>query len=137
MHQIHVEKPPLSKKRAYVLKTSVLQRALAEAKIDCHVSIRYWTPRTDGSILEAEYWLPNQNVPYPRVNVRAGSLPKEERRAAFRWLEERAVPSFIHWVTKVLALPDNSPILLKGASFTATYRRGAVEIRHDFTQSAV
>jgi hypothetical protein len=134
MQEIYVEKPALSKKRSYVLKTSVLQTALADAKIDCHMIIRYWTPQIDnGSVLEGEYWLPNQNVPYARVYIRAGSLPKAERRDAFRWLERSVLPSFIQWLTKVLALPDNSPILSKGASFRALYRFGVVEISHDFS----
>jgi hypothetical protein len=100
MQEIHVEKPALSKNRSYVLKTSVLQTALDDAKIDCHLILRYWTPRIeDGSVLEAEYWLPNQNVPHARVYVRAGSLPKADRRDAFRWLERSVLLSFIQWLT--------------------------------------
>ena len=138
MVEIDVEKPPLSKTRSYVLRTSVLRTAVADANIDTYISLRYWTPQIDsGSVLEAEYWLPNQNVPYPRVYIRAGSVPKAERRDAFGWLERSALPSFIQWLTKVLALPDNSPILRRGPHFNATYRYGVGGIRHDFIGGAV
>jgi hypothetical protein len=111
---ISVEKPPLSEKRSYVLKTSLLDAAV------------------DGSILEAEYWLPNDHVPYPRTYVRAGSLPREQRSTAAACLKAAVLPTFIQWLAKVVALPDNSPILLRGPKFVATYQHGAVEVRHDF-----
>jgi hypothetical protein len=129
---ISVEKPPLSKKRSYVLKTSLLDTAVSAAALECHIDLKYWTPTVDGSILEAEYWLPNENVPYPRVYVRAGSLPREQRSAAAALLKTTVLPAFTQWLTRVVALPDNSPILLRGPEFVARYQHGAVEIRHDF-----
>lgn len=129
---ISVEKPPLSKKRSYVLRTSLLDAAVSSAGLDCHIDLKYWTPTVDGSILEAEYWLPNQNVPYPRAYVRAGSLPRELRSAAAASLKAAVLPAFTQWLAKVTALPDNSPILLRGPKFAARYQHGTVEIRHDF-----
>jgi hypothetical protein len=130
MQEIHVEKPPLSKKRSYVLRTSLLQAAVAAVRVGCHIDIKYFTPKVDGSILESEYWLPNENVPYPRAYVRAGSLPREERAEAVRAL--KVLPAFAQWLAKVVSLPANSPILIRGPKFTATYRHGLVDIRHDF-----
>ena len=132
MHEIHVEKPPLSKKRSYVLKTSLLQVAIAAVGIECHIDITYFTPMVDGSILESEYWLPNENVPYPRAYVRAGSLPREQRAEAVRSLKATVLPAFAQWLARVVSLPANSPILIGGPKFTATYRHGLVDIRHDF-----
>ncbi len=134
---IYVEKPPLSKKRSYVLKTSLLEDAVTAVGLDCHIEVRYWTPTIDGSILEAEYWLPNENVSYPRAYVRAGSLPKEQRHDAARSLKTMVLPAFVQWLAKVVALPRNSPILLRGPKFEATYRFGLVDIKHDFIQRAV
>jgi hypothetical protein len=129
---ISVEKPPLSEKRSYVLKTSLLDAAVSAAGLNCHIDLKYWTPTVDGSILEAEYWLPNDHVPYPRTYVRAGSLPREQRSTAAACLKAAVLPTFIQWLAKVVALPDNSPILLRGPKFVATYQHGAVEVRHDF-----
>jgi hypothetical protein len=134
---ISVEKPPLSKKRSYVLRTSLLEAAVSAAGLDCHIDLKYWTPTVDGSILEAEYWLPNENVPYPRTYVRAGSLLREQRSAAAALLKTAVLPAFTQWLVKVLALADNSPILLRGPKFAARYQHGAVDIRHDFVQRAV
>ena len=111
---------------------SALQAAVDAAKIDCHIDLRYWTPTVDGSILEAEYWLPNENVPYPRAYVRAGSLPREQRHGAGQALSATVLPAFVEWLWKVLSLPDNSPILFRGPRFVAAYRHGLLDIRHDF-----
>lgn len=134
---ISVEKSPLSQKRTYVLRTSLLEAALSTAGLNCHIDLKYWTPTVDGSILEAEYWLPNENVPYPRTYVRAGSLPLEQRATAVALLKAAGLPTFTQWLAKVLALPDNSPLLLGGPKFVARYQNGAIDIRHDFVQRAL
>jgi len=89
-----IERPRLPKQRAYVVKTSRLEAVSARAGLEAVAQLRYWTPQVDGSVLEAEYWLPNERVPHPRVSIRAGSLPKELQRDAFVMLEEIALPAF-------------------------------------------
>jgi hypothetical protein len=116
-----VSRPRLAKGRSYVLKTSQLAEALASAGIDWHISLVYWTPQGGGSILEGHYWPPNENVPYPRVYVRAGSVPSELRPAAAEALREAALPQFIRWVQGLMALPDGSPVLSAGSYFNATF----------------
>ena len=74
-----VSKPKLPKRLSYVLKTSQLEKAVLDAGIDCHLDLVYWQPQSGGSILEAHYWLPNENVAHPRVYVRAGVAPSELR----------------------------------------------------------
>lgn len=54
---ISVEKPPISKSRSYVLRTSILEAAVSAAGLECHIDLKYWTPTIDGSILEAEYMI--------------------------------------------------------------------------------
>jgi len=93
-----------------------------------------WTPTFGGSILEAEYRLPTEKVPYPRANVRVGSLPRQQRADAARALKTTVLPAFAQWLARVVALPDNSPILLRGPEFKATYRGGLVDVRHDFSR---
>jgi hypothetical protein len=116
-----ISRPKLAKGRSYVLKTTQLADALAAAGIGWRVDLNYWSPRAGGSILEGHYWPPNENVPYPRVYVRAGSIPSALRAAAAEALRESALPRFIRWLEGLQALPDVSPTLAAEAYFNATY----------------
>ena len=129
-----VKKPKIPKGLSYVLKTSVLQAALEDAHINCHVNLNYWIPQSGGSVLEAHYWLPNANVHYPRVYVRAGVVPSSERRAAQDALAASILPTFIAWLSRILALPKNSPVLHGKPYFNATYEERKVEITNDFSE---
>ena len=115
-----IARPKLAKGRSYVLKTTQLADALAAAGIGWHVDLVYWSPTAGGSILEGHYWPPNEKVPYPRVHVRAGSVPSTLRPAAAEALRETALPQFVRWVKGLLALPDGSPVLAAQAYFNAT-----------------
>lgn len=116
-----VSRPKLAKGRSYVLKTSQLAEALAGAGIDCHVDLVYWSPQVGRSVLEGHYWPPNENVPYPRVYVRAGAVPSELRSAAAEALRVAALPRFVQWVQGILALPEGSPALATDSYFNATF----------------
>ena len=116
-----ISRPKLAKGRSYVLKTSQLTDALAAAGIDWRVDLVYWSPRSGGSILEGHYWPPNENVPYKRLYVRAGSVPSTQRPAAAEALRESALPQFIRWVQGLLVLPDGSPALAAEGYFNATF----------------
>src|SRR5215510_12423399 len=98
-----VSRPKLAKGLSYVLKTSQLVKALSDAEIDCHVDLVYWVPQSGGSILEGHYWLPNENVAYPRVYVRAGVVPLASRLPASEALLASALPKFIRWLKEILA----------------------------------
>ncbi len=115
-----VSKPKLAAGLSYVLKTSQLATALANAGIDCHVDLVYWAPQTLGSILEAHYWLPNEDISYPRVYVRAGLVSSLLRSAASEALVS-ALPQFVRWLQEIIALPDNSPALRGTLYFNATF----------------
>jgi len=116
-----VSKPKPAKGLSYVLKPSQLAKALSDAGIDCHVDLVYWMPQTGGSILEAHYWLPNENVAYPRVYVRAGVVPSASRLPASEALLVSALPQFVNWLQGILALPEDSPALHGTLYFNATY----------------
>lgn len=116
-----VSKPKLTKELSYVLKTSQLAKAFSDARLDCHVDLVYWVPQTGGSILEGHYWLPNENVAYPRVYVRAGVVPSASRLAASEVLLVSALPRFVSWLQGILALPCDSPGLRGTLYFNATY----------------
>ncbi len=116
-----ISKPKLPQGFSYVLKTSQLVNILSAADIDCHVNLQYWMPQGGGSILEAHYWLPNQNIRFPRVYVRAGVVPSRLRSAAAEYLMESALPSFVAWLQAILALPADSPALYDRPYFNAEY----------------
>ena len=128
---IEIEKPKLPKGLSYALKTSLLQATLEEAQIDCYVHLNYWRPQTGCSVLEAEYWLPNQNVPYPRVYIRAGVVPSSHHKAASDAIAKNILPAFTEWLLRILALPENSPVLHSKPYFNAAYDNGEVAITNN------
>ncbi|MBX3416875.1 MAG: hypothetical protein KF851_04665 [Pirellulaceae bacterium] len=115
-----ISKPKLPKGLSYVLKTSQLENALRDAGIDCHVDLVYWVPQSGGSILEAQYWLPNENVAYPRVYLRTGAVLSNARLPASEALLNRAIPQFVAWLKGILDLPDDSSALQGTLYFNAT-----------------
>lgn len=116
-----VSNPKPAKGLCYVLKVSQHAKALSDAGIDCHVDLVYWTPQSGGSILDGQYWLPNENVTYPRIYVRAGAVPSALRMSAMDALRVSALPQFVRWLQEIIALPDNSPALRGTLYFNATY----------------
>jgi len=121
-----VSKPKLPKGLSYVLETSQLEQALLN--IDCHVNLVYWVPQGGGSILQALYWLPNENVPHPRLYVRAGVVPSALRSAASEALTGSVLPKFITWLRGILALPDRSIALQGTLYFNADYTANGLVI---------
>lgn len=122
-----ITKPRLPKGRSYPLRSSQLAAALAQAQIDVHVAVEFWTPRGGESVLEAHYWMPNATVSYPRVYLRAGSLPSSERLAASAALESEVLPAFVAWLEWIIALPENSPALHQTLYFNARFVEQRVE----------
>jgi hypothetical protein len=125
-----ISRPKLPRGRSYVLKTSRLADALAVAAVGWHVDLAYWTPRASGSILEGQYLPPNENVPYPRLYVRAGTVPTEMRAAAAAALDQTALPQFVRWAQGLMALPAGSPLLAAGSYFNATFTSEGLAISH-------
>lgn len=123
-----VEKPKKPKDLSYVLKTSLLERVLREAGVEIDTHLIYWIPENGGSILEAFYWLPNENVSYPRLYMRAGVVPNEEHRKAFELLQNEALPAFARWLTLLTTLPDGSTLLNDKLYFNASYIEGHLKI---------
>ena len=125
---ISSEKEPLAKGRSWILKTSLLERALIEAKIEIDVQLTYRTPQTGSSILEAFYWMPNSNVPNRRLYVRAGSLPSGDRAAAFAELTDTALPALVAWLGSLHCQPENAPVLYTEPYFDARFVDGHIQI---------
>jgi hypothetical protein len=123
-----IEKAKKPKHLSYVLKTSLLERVLRETDVKIDTHLIYWIPESGGSILEAFYWLPNENVSYPRLYMRAGVVPNQEHKKAFELLQNEALPTFAEWLTFLTALPDDSTLLNDELYFNVSYIEGHLKI---------
>jgi hypothetical protein len=123
-----IKKPKFLAQYAYVLKTKQLEDTLINDNIDIHVDLYYWFPQIIGTILEGHFWLPNANVPYNRLYIRAGALLKEDVSLAREKMTEIVLPQFGKWVKTILSLPDNSPKLSGRLYFNAVFQNGELQI---------
>ena len=123
-----IEKAKIPFQYGYVLKTGQLENLLQDNNIDIHVDLRYWFAQNIGSILDAHYWLPNENIEYFRLYIRAGALLKQDIFIARKKMEEIVLPEFVSWVKNILVLPDNSPSLKHNLYFNADFCNGDVYI---------
>ncbi len=132
MSLISIKKPKIPKGLSYVLKTSLLEKALEARGLDCHVDLNYRIPRSGGSILEAFYCLPTTHNPNPWVYLRAGVVPSGQRKQAAEIMESLILVEFMEWLKKIYTLPANSTLWQGKLYFNASYDDGAVQIQHDF-----
>ena len=96
----------LPKGHSYPLEPSFLEEALASAGI----AIETHLIRNPGNLFDAHFWPPNQNVPYERLYVRAGSVPIEDATNARSQVENHAVPTLVKRVGDILAQAPESPM---------------------------
>lgn len=92
--------------QSYPLKPSVLEAALATARINLDTHLI----RSPGRLFDAHFWPPNANVPHERLYVRAGSVPVEQAKAARDRIEGEALPALVEWIGNILAQDPRSPI---------------------------
>lgn len=123
-----IEKPKVRKGLSYALKTSWVEQALRDARVECPASLHYWTPQSGGSLLQAFYWLPDANVPHDRVYIRAGTVDSVRRQDAALQLQNRGLPAFVQWLRTVASLPRNSPVLHQKPMFDAAYMNGRLQV---------
>lgn len=122
--KFEIEKPKTWKGLSYVVKSSWLIDEISSRGIDCNIHLIYWTPQGDNqtncSIIEAEYWLPNRNVSYPRFYIRSGVVPSKERKKVETIFLNKVLPKLMDWikVQSELALDSN----LRPEMFCAFYK---------------
>lgn len=126
-----IEKPKTWKGLSYVLKSSMLKDEIIARGIDCKVHLIYWTPQrnnqTDCSIIEASYWLPNQNVDYTRFYIRSGVVPSRERKKVETIFVHEILPKLINWMENQVKTPieaTNRP-----GMFCAFYKEGKLILK--------
>lgn len=121
-----IEKPKAWKGLSYVLKSSMLKDEIIARGVDCNVHLIYWTPQrnnqTNYSIIEAEYWLPNQNVDHTRFYIRSGVVPSIDRKKAETILVNEILPKLIDWMENQIKTPIESTN--RPGMFCAFYKEG-------------
>lgn len=115
-----ISKPKLPKTYSYVLRSKQLNDLLISNNITIHTDLVYWLPQIIGSILEVHYWLPNHNIPYPRLYVRAGALPRSDIQTARIIMSDEVLPKFSNWLRDIQKHDYNS------LYFEAVYKHNMV-----------
>ena len=119
-----IEKPKTYKGNSYVLKSSVLKNKIEETGLDCNVHLVYWTPKSGGSILTAEYWLPNKRIEYDRFYIRSGVVNSEDRKHAAELLENKIIPILIDRIKFIKNESQNSTKVKHGLFLESNYIDG-------------
>lgn len=113
-----IEKGRIARDRSFALKSSVLERALADAEIVTHTSLVHG----DGRIFfDAYFWRPTFNVPYDRFYVRAGAVDRRAAPEARAFMESEVVPAFIAWARAALVVSPNSTTYHRETYFSRSY----------------
>ncbi|MFB7142848.1 hypothetical protein ACFCYN_24960 [Gottfriedia sp. NPDC056225] len=122
-----IAKPKIPKNYNYILKTGQLEEILIQNKCTIHVDLDYWLPQKIGSIFEVHFWLPNSNVPYKRLYIRAGALQNKDVKVAREVMTSTVFPEFHKWLQFYLKLPENAPQLFNTPYFCAVFENNKVK----------
>ena len=95
---VYISKQKIPNNYSYVLKTGQLKKILDDNNIQIHIDLNYCLAFSTElcSIFEALYWLPNENIPYDRVYIRAGALPKENILNATNAINAAYAQRYVH-----------------------------------------
>ncbi|TYQ15211.1 UNVERIFIED_CONTAM: hypothetical protein Cloal_1627 [Acetivibrio alkalicellulosi] len=125
-----ITKDKISPDYVFVLKTSQFEKVLADNNIDIDVTLIYWKPQIIGSVLEVYFWLPNDNVSYNRLYVRAGVLLKKDIILARALMVEEVLPNFIEWF-KGIEMTDKLSNKYKKSYFNACLIDDKIHVNKD------
>lgn len=115
LHQLPLmrsEKDPLPKGLCYPLKPSALEAALKVAKIEIDTSLV--RSRRSVGAFNASFWVPNQNVPYERLNILVGAIPAIRLAEVSARIETILLPRLVSWIENILSLDEQSVIRRDG-----------------------
>ncbi len=100
------ETAKLPKGQSYPLRPSSLKAMLEGAgiAIDTHLI------RSPGPLFDAHFWPPNENVPYERLYIRAGTVAAEDGAKERERIETVALSALARWLSNILAQDRLSPI---------------------------
>jgi hypothetical protein len=120
---VRSETGKLPKGESFVLKPSVLSAALAEAG----VVIETHLIRNAGTLFDAHFWPPSHDVPYERLHIRAGSVPRSNAAAARAHVETEVVPRIVAWIADILSRDAESPVRREQQVMQIALQQGLVE----------
>lgn len=124
-----ISKPKLPKAYSYVLRSSQLNDLLILEGCTIHTDLVYWLPQIIGSIFEVHYFAPNIQIPYPRLYVRAGALPKVDIQKARILLSSEVLPKFSIWLGDIQKQNNFTQYHLKKSPyFNAVYYDNSCKI---------
>jgi len=103
-----ISKDKIPKDFSFVLKTSILEKTLTDNKIETDITLINTKPHISGSIFEAFFWLPNENVNYHRLYIRAGALINKDVQIAREGLINEVLPQFVKWIKSIEQLEKSS-----------------------------
>lgn len=122
-----IEKDKIAKNFCFILKTKMLENILLENEVNIYINLNYWNQKSTGSIFEAHFWPPNENVAYPRCYIRAGALPEEDVVHARSLLQDAVLPKFIVWIKKILS-PEGDIKYDENLYFEARYKNNILKL---------
>jgi hypothetical protein len=125
-----ISKEKIPKDYSFVLKTSQLEELLRDGNINTDVTLHYWKPQLIGSIFEVHYWLPNENIPYNRLYIRAGAILRKDIHIARDGLLTKVFPEFFRWIMNIEQLEESSTHYSQ-LYFNADFRDNKISIVSD------
>jgi len=105
MTKIFVERDKVRKGFSYPLKSSFIENLFSENNITIHTYLNYINSEI---FFDAHFWLPNDNVPYPRFYIRCGSVLSTKKNESSGYFVNLVLPEFISWAKNISSLPLNS-----------------------------
>lgn len=96
----------LPRGQSYVLKPSALASALEAAgvTIDTHL-----VRRPSRIFIDANFW-PPRTLPYDRLYVTAGTVPREQAERARLFVERKGLPDLVAWIVDIMGRDPASPV---------------------------
>ena len=125
-----ISKRKIPRDYCYVLKTSQLEELLIKNDIMIHTDLVY--SLSNELILSVSYWFPNDNVPYYRLYICAGTVSKKNIKTAKSALVNVVLPELENWLNIILKLPENSTMLNNSPTFYANFINDKAEIQTSF-----
>jgi len=123
-----ISKSKIPKEYCYALQTGPLNDLFVEHNIDMPVDLMYCFAREPDIVFYAQYWLPNNLIPYNRIYVEIEAVHKKDAQFAKVAVKSTILPAFDTWLKEIFALPENSPIFNTTPTFHAWIANGKIEI---------
>ncbi len=115
---INIEKPKTRKGLSYIIKTSVIDNALSQRKIEATFYLNFFTPQhfnpTNTSVFEAEFVPKSVGGDQDRFHIRIGVVSASERKIVEQLFLEKALEPFLNFVEHQMAKSRNSTHLGRG-----------------------